>query len=76
MPTNGIHIFQQKTTTMSKKQLRRRAYLLSKVREQGIRCKTHAKTIFCPYGEDPVKMPYVGNLIREFQFCVQFEMVA
>lgn len=76
MPPNGIHIFQQKTTTMSKKQLRRRAYLLSKVREQGIRCKTHAKTIFCPYGEDPVKMPYVGNLIREFQFCVQFEMVA
>ena len=61
---------------MSKKQLRRRAYLLSKVREQGIRCKTHAKTIFCPYGEDPVKMPYVCNLIREFQFCVQFEMVA
>ena len=76
MPPNGIHIVQQKTTTMSKKQLRRRAYLLSKVREQGIRCKTHAKTIFCPYGEDPVKMPYVGNLISEFQFCVQFEMVA
>ena len=76
MPPNDIHIFQQKTTTMSKKQLRRRAYLLSKVREQGIRCKTHAKTIFCPYGEDPVKMPYVGNLISEFQFCVQFEMVA
>ena len=76
MPPNGIYIFQQKTTTMSKKQLRRRAYLLSKVREQGIRCKTHAKTIFCPYGEDPVKMPYVGNLISEFQFCVQFEMVA
>ena len=76
MPLNGIHIFQQKITTMSKKQLRRRAYLLSKVREQGIRCKTHAKTIFCPYGEDPVKMPYVGNLISEFQFCVQFEMVA
>ena len=76
MPPNGIHILQQKTTTMSKKQLRRRAYLLSKVREQGIRCKTHAKTIFCPYGEDPVKMPYVGNLISEFQFCVQFEMVA
>ena len=76
MPLNGIHIFQQKTTTMSEKQLRRRAYLLSKVREQGIRCKTHAKTIFCPYGEDPVKMPYVGNLISEFQFCVQFEMVA
>lgn len=61
---------------MSKKQLRRRAYLLSKVRKQGIRCKTHAKTICCPYGEDPVKMPYVGNLISEFQFCVQFEMVA
>lgn len=76
MPLNGIHIFQQKTTTMSKKQLRRRAYLLSKVREQGIRCKTHAKTIFCPYGEDPVKMPYVGNLIREFQFCVQFEIAS
>lgn len=76
MPPNGIHIFQQKTTTMSKKQLRRRAYLLSKVREQGIRCKTHAKTIFCPYGEDPVKMPYVGNLIREFQFCVQFEIAS
>ena len=50
--------------------------MLSKVRKQGIRCKTHAKTIFCPYGEDPVKMPYVGNLISEFQFCVQFEMVA
>ena len=64
------------TTTMSKKQLRRRAYLLSKVREQGIRCKTHAKTIFCPYGENPTTMPYVGDLISEFQFCVQFEMVA
>ena len=76
MPPNGIHIFQQKTTTMSKKQLLCRAYLLSKVREQGIHCKTHAKTIFCPYGEDPEKMPYVGSLISEFQFCVQFEMVA
>ena len=68
--------FNKKATTMSKKQLRRRAYLLSKVREQGIRCKTHAKTIFCPYGENPASMPYVGNLISEFQFCVQFEMVA
>lgn len=61
---------------MSKKQLRRRAYLLSKVREQGIRCKTHAKTIFCPCDKDPESLPYVGNLMSEFQFCVQFEMVA
>lgn len=61
---------------MSKKQLRRRAYLLSQVRKQGIRCKTSAKTIFCPCGKDPVSMPYVGSLMREFRFCIQFEIAA
>ena len=42
---------------MSKKQIRRRDYLLSRVRKQGIRCLTRAKTILYPYGEDPANVP-------------------
>ena len=41
---------------MSKKQLRRRAYLLYRLRKQGIRCLTRCRTIFYPYGEDPKSM--------------------
>ncbi len=59
---------------MSKKQLRRRAYLLSKVRRQGVRCLTQAKTIFFPYGGDPLGVPYVSRLVSEFNFCIQFEI--
>ncbi len=61
---------------MSKKQLRRRAYLLSKVREQGVRCKTQARTIFFPYGEDPMSVTYIDRLMSEFKFIVQFEIAA
>lgn len=38
---------------MSNKQLCRRAYLLHRLRKQGIRCLTKEYTIFFPYGEDP-----------------------
>lgn len=36
---------------MNKKQLRRRAYLLYKLRKKGIRCLTRRFTIFYPYGK-------------------------
>lgn len=61
---------------MSKKQLRRRSYLLHKLRKQGIRCLTHCRTIFYPYGEDPKAVPYICQLTREFNFHIQFEIVA
>lgn len=61
---------------MSKKQIRRRDYLLSRVRKQGIRCLTRAKTIFYPYGEDPANVPDISRLMSEFKFCVQFEIAA
>lgn len=61
---------------MSKKQLRRRAYLLHRLRGQGIRCLTPCRTIFFPYGEDPKSVPYITQLMSEFHFHVQFEIVA
>ena len=61
---------------MSRKQLRRRAYLLHRVRRQGIRCLTRCRTIFYPYGEDPKSVPYIRSLISEFHFHVQFEIPA
>jgi len=60
---------------MSKKQLRRRAYLLSRLRKKGIRCLTRQFTIFYPYGKDPAAMPEIGLLRKEFHFSVQFEIV-
>ena len=62
--------------TMSKKQLRRRAYLLYRLRKQGIRCLTRCRTIFYPYGEDPKSVPQICSLISEFHFHVQFEIPA
>lgn len=59
---------------MNKKQLRRRDYLLSRVRRQGVRCLTRCRTIFYPYGEDPTSVPYIRNLMDEFRFAVQFEI--
>ena len=61
---------------MSKKQLRRRTYLLYRLRKQGIRCLTRCRTIFYPYGEDPKSVPYIRSLISEFHFLVQFEIPA
>lgn len=62
--------------TMSKKQLRRRAYLLYRLRKQGIRCLTRCRTIFYLYGEDPKSVPQICSLISEFHFHVQFEIPA
>lgn len=61
---------------MNKKQLRRRAYLLNRLRKQGVRCLTRCRTIFYPYGEDPKSVPYICQLTGEFDFHVQFEIVA
>lgn len=61
---------------MSKKQLRRRAYLLHRLRRQGIRCLTRCRTIFYPYGEDPRSVPHICCLMNEFHFQVQFEIPA
>ena len=61
---------------MNKKQLRRRAYLLHRLRKQGIRCLTRYRTIFYPYGEDPKSVPQISCLMSEFHFQVQFEIVA
>ena len=60
---------------MSKKQLRRRAYLLYTLRKKGIRCLTRCRTICYPYGEDPLQVSQICKLIREFHFTVQFEIV-
>lgn len=61
---------------MSKKQLRRRAYLLHRLRKQGIRYLPRQFTIFYPYGEDPKSEPYITQLMSEFHFHVQFEIVS
>lgn len=59
---------------MNKKQLRRRAYLLYKLRKKGIRCLARQFTIFYPYGKDPVTMAEIVHLRKEFHFSVQFEI--
>ena len=59
---------------MNKKQLRRRAYLLYKLRKKGILCLTRQFTIFYPYGKDPVTMAEIVHLRKEFHFSVQFEI--
>lgn len=59
---------------MSKKQLRRRAYLLYKLRKKGIRYLTRQFTIFYAYGENPENIPEIGCLRKEFHFAVQFEI--
>lgn len=59
---------------MSKKQLRRRAYLLHKLRKKGIRCLTRQFTIFYPYGEDPENISEISHLRKEFHFAIQFEI--
>ena len=48
---------------MNKKQLRRRAYLLYKLRKKGIRCLTRQFTIFYPYGKDPEAMAEIVPLL-------------
>ena len=60
---------------MSKKQLRRRAYLLYRLRKQGIRCLTRCRTIFYPYGEDPKSVPQICSLISEFHFHRRIELL-
>ena len=59
---------------MNKKQLRRRAYLLYKLRKKGIRCLPRQFTIFYPYGKDPETMAEIVHLRKEFHFSVQFEI--
>ena len=59
---------------MNKKQLRRRAYLLYKLRKKGIRCLTRQFTIFYPYGKDPVTMAEIVHLRKEFHFSGQFHI--
>lgn len=59
---------------MNKKQLRRRAYLLYKLRKKGIWCLTRQFTIFYPYGKDPETMAEIVHLRKEFHFSVQFEI--
>ena len=59
---------------MNKKELRRRDYLLYKLRKRGVRCLTRCRTIFVPYGSDPMTVPQIVNLVREYNFAVQFEI--
>ena len=59
---------------MNKKQLRRRAYLLYKLRKKGIRCLTRQFTIFYPYGKDPEAMAEIVHLRKECNFSVQVEI--
>ena len=53
---------------MNKKQLRRRAYLLYKLRKKGIRCLTRQFTIFYPYGKAPETMEEILHLRNEFHY--------
>jgi hypothetical protein BACCOPRO_02127 len=66
--------FKYKPMNMNKKELRRRDYLLYKLRKRGVRCLTRCRTIFFPYGSDPMTVPQIVNLVREYNFAVQFEI--
>lgn len=59
---------------MSKKQIRRRDYLLHKIRRQGFRCLTHKRTILFPEGCNPMEITPIAQLIKDFKFVVQFEI--
>ncbi len=60
---------------MSKEQAKRRANLLYRLRQKGIRCLTEQFTIFFPYGEDPNIISEVRCLREEYHFSVQFEII-
>lgn len=60
---------------MSKEQAKRRANLLYRLRQKGIRCLTEDFTIFFPYGEDPNVISEIRSLREEYYFSVQFEIV-
>ena len=48
--------------------------MLYKLRKRGVRCLTRCRTIFFPYGSDPMTVPQIVNLVREYNFAVQFEI--
>lgn len=60
---------------MNKKQSNRRKNLLQELTEQGIRYLLKEFVIFIPYYQNPKDIPTVRNLMEEFHFAVQLEIV-
>lgn len=60
---------------MSKEQAKRRANLLYRLRQKGVRCLTEDFTIFFPYGEYPNVISKIRSHRKEYNFSVQFEIV-
>lgn len=59
--------------TMDKRK-RIRKNLLYRLRRKGVRCSTNEKTIYFPYGGDPMSVVQIRRLCSEFGFYVQFQM--
>ncbi len=56
------------------KRLKRRANILYRLRKKGVRCDTKARVIYYAYGEEPMAVPQIRRLHKEFNFNVQFEI--
>lgn len=53
----------------------RQKNLLYKLRRKGVRCSTKERTIFYPYGGEPMDIIQIKRLCEEYEFSVQFEIV-
>ncbi len=56
------------------KRLKRRANILYRLRKKGVRCDTKARVIYYAYGKEPMVVPQIRRLHKEFNFNVQFEI--
>ena len=57
------------------KNLKRRANLLYRLRQKGIRCNTRQRTIYLPYNGDLDTACQIGKLRKEYGFIIQFEII-
>jgi hypothetical protein len=55
--------------------LKRRAGMLYRLRRKGVRCDTRKRTIYYPYGYDPLEIRQARILKNKFGFTVQFEII-
>nr|DAS75204.1 MAG TPA: hypothetical protein [Caudoviricetes sp.] len=60
---------------MDKRKYKRRANILYRLRKKNIRCNTRDRTIFYPIGLDHKEVLQIRQLLAEFHFVVQFEMI-
>lgn len=54
--------------------MKRRANILYRLRRKGIQCLTKQHTILFPYGKQPYSVLQIRQLVREFNFTVQFQL--